>query len=520
MSLYIYILQLEENKYYVGKTKHPKFRLESHFNAEGSEWTKKYKPIEVVKIIEDCDEFDEDKYTLMYMSLYGIDNVRGGSFCSTIINKKNLKIIDNMIAGLSKEDVRCCICLLRLEDSKYYIMKVKDKNFRLDQYIHVDEWTKKYKPIEILKILERCDSFDVNKYTLKCMQLCGIDNVRGGSFMLEKLSKTTISFINNMLDSCSDLCHICKLKGHFSKDCGNIDKSKLLDQCNNLSETKNTDEYNYEQEDYEFEMMEKYGEPNHIPEYDQNARELIKNVEIIVTLFCKDNNYSITEEKLFRIMDDYLNKYDEHIVSSNKIIQRYDQWKDSGGGVDIIRDHDTGYITNMGSYKSLRFFTTAIAKDKIKRKKELEREHYDTSMDLIGSGCTDCKCFNKYNTYISNISFLKCIIRIAYHDQNGSKKYSRYCISCGKDCRTANNKHKNYAYQHITAYSIDNHMCFENLIIQESKDVFSIATINMYDGIFCYAHFGLCYDCDDITDDCSEIYFCEEGIKFSIDRFK
>lgn len=234
MSLYIYVLELEQYKYYIGKTKHPKFRLENHFNAEGSEWTKKYKPTNVLKIIEGCDDFDEDKYTLMYISLYGIDNVRGGSFCSTTINKKTIKIIDNMIAGLNKKDSTCCICLLRLEDSKYYIMKVQDKIFSLDQYIPTDEWTKKYKPIEILKIIERCDSFDVNKYTLKCMQLCGIDNVRGGSFAKVKLNKTMISFINNMLDTCSDLCHICKLKGHFSKDCGNIDKSKLVDQYNDL----------------------------------------------------------------------------------------------------------------------------------------------------------------------------------------------------------------------------------------------------------------------------------------------
>ena len=37
----IYILQLEDNKYYIGKTTQPEIRLESHFNSNGSSWTKK-----------------------------------------------------------------------------------------------------------------------------------------------------------------------------------------------------------------------------------------------------------------------------------------------------------------------------------------------------------------------------------------------------------------------------------------------------------------------------------------------
>ena len=37
-------LQLENNKYYVGKTTNLDFRIEQHFNSSGSQWTKKYKP--------------------------------------------------------------------------------------------------------------------------------------------------------------------------------------------------------------------------------------------------------------------------------------------------------------------------------------------------------------------------------------------------------------------------------------------------------------------------------------------
>ena len=80
--VYIYILQLEKGKFYVGKTINPSFRIDSHFNSNGSAWTKLYKPIKMIELIPNCDDYDEDKYTRMFMDKYGIDNVRGGSFVS------------------------------------------------------------------------------------------------------------------------------------------------------------------------------------------------------------------------------------------------------------------------------------------------------------------------------------------------------------------------------------------------------------------------------------------------------
>ena len=64
--VFIYILELENNKYYIGKTTHPEFRIEHHFNSNGSAWTTKYKPIRLYALIPDCDDYDEDKHTKIY----------------------------------------------------------------------------------------------------------------------------------------------------------------------------------------------------------------------------------------------------------------------------------------------------------------------------------------------------------------------------------------------------------------------------------------------------------------------
>ena len=101
--VYIYIRQLEKGKFYVGKTINPSFRLDSHFNSNGSAWTKIYKPIKMIELIPNCDDYDEDKYTRMYMDKYGIDNVRGGSFVSVELEQSTINHLTQMKNGTTNK---------------------------------------------------------------------------------------------------------------------------------------------------------------------------------------------------------------------------------------------------------------------------------------------------------------------------------------------------------------------------------------------------------------------------------
>lgn len=105
--VYVYTLLLEQNKYYVGKTDNPRFRIESHFDASGSAWTKKYPPLKLLELIPDCDHFDEDKYTKVYMNKYGINNVRGGSFCQIELDKRTYEMLEKMIFSATD---KCYLC--------------------------------------------------------------------------------------------------------------------------------------------------------------------------------------------------------------------------------------------------------------------------------------------------------------------------------------------------------------------------------------------------------------------------
>jgi hypothetical protein len=105
--LYIYVLQLQNDKYYVGKTSNPHFRFDNHFKHNGTEWTKIYKPLKILELIQNCDNYDEDKYTYKYMDKYGIDNVRGGSYSSVVLDNETIKQLKKISNSINN---RCYIC--------------------------------------------------------------------------------------------------------------------------------------------------------------------------------------------------------------------------------------------------------------------------------------------------------------------------------------------------------------------------------------------------------------------------
>ena len=103
----VYILQLKQGKYYVGKTTNLEKRLSKHKKGRATHWTKKYRFEKVVEIIPDCDEFEEDKMTLQYMKKYGIDNVRGGPFVQIRMNKHMKRVIQRMIGSNTDTCFEC-----------------------------------------------------------------------------------------------------------------------------------------------------------------------------------------------------------------------------------------------------------------------------------------------------------------------------------------------------------------------------------------------------------------------------
>jgi predicted GIY-YIG superfamily endonuclease len=78
----IYVLELEDDCFYVGITYNLNLRIAQHLSGTGAGWTKMHKPVKIVEVFhEGCTRQMEDEVTKRYVDIYGAENVRGGSWC-------------------------------------------------------------------------------------------------------------------------------------------------------------------------------------------------------------------------------------------------------------------------------------------------------------------------------------------------------------------------------------------------------------------------------------------------------
>lgn len=94
----LYVLELEQGKYYVGLSHNVEKRFKMHKDGEGAEFTKLYKPVRIVKNVTTyattytvAGQY-EDNETIKLMKIYGRENVRGGRYCAV-----SQSVIDDLL---------------------------------------------------------------------------------------------------------------------------------------------------------------------------------------------------------------------------------------------------------------------------------------------------------------------------------------------------------------------------------------------------------------------------------------
>jgi hypothetical protein len=97
---YIYVLKLIEERYYIGRSQNILQRIDQHFNGGGSLYTKKYKPLKIVEIVEEKTNEDERNKTIEYAEKYTWEKVRGYVWCR--VDYKNPWKLNNIVMERKK----------------------------------------------------------------------------------------------------------------------------------------------------------------------------------------------------------------------------------------------------------------------------------------------------------------------------------------------------------------------------------------------------------------------------------
>ncbi len=86
---FVYVLLLQNGKFYVGCTDNVYQRLLEHavMSPSSSVWVREHGPVKrIVEVCRNCGPVDEAYKTLEYMMLFGWENVRGAQWCRVVLD--------------------------------------------------------------------------------------------------------------------------------------------------------------------------------------------------------------------------------------------------------------------------------------------------------------------------------------------------------------------------------------------------------------------------------------------------
>ena len=191
MTYHVYLLKLENGKYFVGYCKSLK-NIDSQLEKKGLKWIKTNKFVKIMKVYNNCDKYDVDKYTKKFMEVYGIDNVRGGSYYQMKLEKQ---VKDQILKEFTIED-----------DELYQEGDDTETEMNEDEMAE-DSEDRLEKEFEIINKCSRCGSNDHYSYQ------CYVDTIDGGEIKR---------------------CRKCKEYGHLKKECPMSRQQLILKQFQKL----------------------------------------------------------------------------------------------------------------------------------------------------------------------------------------------------------------------------------------------------------------------------------------------
>jgi len=204
--LKLYLLELSDDKYYVGQTDDLDFRFSEHLSGKGAKWTRLHRPLHMLLTrnlsVEAAGEamLYENWMTLHYMERFGWENVRGGDF--SVVESYRLRERLEYIYDTDNNKIRyyvadCCylfgsnddwhVYVLELENDRFYIGSCQRLGKSLGEHFSGKSiaWTRDnpvIKVVELITIKPGTGSYLElkNRLLLDYITRYGWENVLGG----------------------------------------------------------------------------------------------------------------------------------------------------------------------------------------------------------------------------------------------------------------------------------------------------------------------------------------------------
>ena len=107
MSISLYVLRCEGDRFYVGKTHNVDVRFKQHAAGAGAAWTTRYPPVCIERTYDNMSPFDEDRITKELMATHGINKVRGGSYVMLDLSAVHVSAIQHELRSAQDLCTRC-----------------------------------------------------------------------------------------------------------------------------------------------------------------------------------------------------------------------------------------------------------------------------------------------------------------------------------------------------------------------------------------------------------------------------
>lgn len=154
MSTNVFVLACEKRKRYIGTYTDIQSVVQLYNSENGPEWTKKYKPVAIERTYENVNPEEEDRVTKELMSIFGINNVRGGSYSTIELTHDQKEYLERATREIVKCSPHC-------KDKTHYVKECDDDEDEEDlHHTYLDDEEEEEVDLDLDDYLDEQDDYD------------------------------------------------------------------------------------------------------------------------------------------------------------------------------------------------------------------------------------------------------------------------------------------------------------------------------------------------------------------------